>query len=118
MQLKGFTIAAVDMDTMVRFYNVVFTADLQPFDAFGTVLYGGELAGYPLTFCPNSLLQIKADKNRVQLSVYVDDLDATLTAVTTHGGTQLQTPATTQEGRSCGVTDPDGNSIELTERIP
>lgn len=116
MQLKGFTMAAVDMDAMVRFYNVVFAADLQPFDAFGTVLYSGELAGYPLTFCPNTLLAIKADKNRVQLSLYVDDLDGVIAAVITHGGTQLQSPTATQEGRTCGVTDPDGNSIELTER--
>lgn len=116
MQLAGFTIAAVDMEAMVHFYNGVFAADLQPVEAFGTVLYRGALADHMLTLCPNTLLEIKAEKNRIQLSLYVETLDETLDAVASHGGTLLQPPTATQTGRTCGITDPDGNSIELTER--
>ncbi|MCB0064181.1 MAG: hypothetical protein KDE19_18790 [Caldilineaceae bacterium] len=52
MKLKGFTIAAVNVTAMVHFYNKVFAAKLKPVDAFGTVLYRGELAGYALSVCP------------------------------------------------------------------
>ncbi|MEZ4622927.1 MAG: hypothetical protein R2867_46550 [Caldilineaceae bacterium] len=68
MKLKGFTIAVTDVAAMVRFYNAVFGTNLQAVEAFGMRLYRGELAGYALTFCPNSLLAIKAEKNRQQLS--------------------------------------------------
>lgn len=116
MKLKGFTIAVTNVDAMVRFYNAVFDADLQPIQAFGTVLYSGELAGFVLTFCPNSLLQIEAEKNRQQLSFLVDDLTLTLRQIIAHGGSQLGEIAENKEGNTCGVLDPDGNSIELTER--
>ena len=115
MKLKGFTIAVTDVAAMVRFYNAVFGTNLQAVEAFGTRLYRGELAGYALTFCPNSLLAIKAEKNRQQLSFFVADLAATVHQVIENGGSQLQEIVETKEGKLCGVADPDGNSIELTE---
>lgn len=115
MKLRGLTIAVTNVDPMVRFYNEVFASNLQPYQAFGTTLYRGELAGIALTFCPNDLLEINAEKNRQQLSLSVEDLDAVLARVIAHGGTQLQEVAKTDAGRVCGVTDPDGNSIQLVQ---
>lgn len=117
MKLKGLTIAAHEVDQMVRFYNEVFASNLQSYQAFGTTLYRGELAGFELTLCPNELLEIKAEKNRQQLSFWVEDLDAVLARITACGGTQMQEIVVTEAGRVCGVTDPDGNSIELMQRI-
>ena len=115
MKLRGLTIAVNEVDKMVSFYNGVFASNLQPYAAFGTVLYQGKLAGLDLTFCPNELLEIKADKNRQQLSFWVDDLDAALARVVACGGTQIQEIVVTEAGRVCGVTDPDGNTIELMQ---
>ncbi|MCB0064182.1 MAG: hypothetical protein KDE19_18795 [Caldilineaceae bacterium] len=66
---------------------------------------------------PNTLLAIKAEKNRQQFSFYVDDIALTVHQVVENGGSQLQEIAETNAGKTCGVADPDGNSIELTEQV-
>ncbi len=100
---------------MVHFYNSVFAADLQPFEALGTTLYRGQIAGLRLIFCPNDLLNIQAEKNRQQLSLAVDDLDELLRLALTNGGSQTHEISEGPTGRACGIADPDGNTIELTE---
>jgi predicted enzyme related to lactoylglutathione lyase len=113
--LKGITIAVVNVEAMVAFYNAVFDAQLEAFEGFGTTLYGGQLAGLPFLLCPNEILGIEADKNRIQLSFAVDDLDEMLAVMDAYGGAQIQ-PISEQPGRRlCGIVDPDGNTIELEE---
>ena len=115
IQLTGFTFAPVDVPAMMHFYNSVFAADLQPFDALGTTLYRGQIAGLRLIFSPNDLLEIRAEKNRQQLSFAIDDLDEMVRLALNHGGTQTQAISGGPNGRACGIADPDGNTIELTE---
>lgn len=118
LALRGITIAALNMPAMVDFYDTLFDADLEPFEAFGTVLYRGLLAGFPFLLCPNDILGIEADKNRIQLSFTVSDLEGMLELVHVHGGAQIQ-PISEQPGRRlCGIIDPDGNTIELEELTP
>ena len=118
LALRGITIAIVNVGAMVDFYNALFHARLQPFEGLGTVLYRGQIAGFPLLLCPNEILGIEADKNRIQLSFTVRDLDAALEKITAHGGAQIQ-PISEQPGRRlCGIIDPDGNTIELEELAP
>lgn len=118
LALRGITIAAVNMPAMVDFYDTLFDADLEPFEGFGTVLYRGQMAGFPFLLCPNEILGIVADKNRIQLSFTVSDLEAMLELVAAHGGAQIQ-PISEQPGRKlCGIIDPDGNTIELEELTP
>ena len=62
IKLTGFTFAPVNVQEMVKFYNNVFNTELTPFEAFGTTIYQGKLAGYDLTFCPNDILDIRAEK--------------------------------------------------------
>lgn len=113
--LRGITIAAVNVAPMVQFYNALFDADLQPFEGFGTVLFGGQLAGFLFLLCPNEILGIEADKNRIQLSFTVSNLDAAIEMTEANGGAQIQ-PISEQPGRRlCGIVDPDGNTIELEE---
>lgn len=118
LALRGITIAALNMPAMVDFYDTLFEADLEPFEAFGTVLYRGQIAGFPFLLCPNEILGIEADKNRIQLSFTVGDLEGMLELVQAHGGAQIQ-PISEQPGRKlCGIIDPDGNTIELEELAP
>ena len=118
LALRGITIAAVNVGAMVGFYNALFNAGLQPFEGLGTVLYRGQLAGFPFLLCPNEILGIEADKNRIQLSFTVRDLEASLQKTTEFGGAQIQ-PVSEQPGRRlCGIVDPDGNTIELEELTP
>ncbi len=100
---------------MVRFYNSVFACDLQPFGALGTTLCRGQIAGLRLIFCPNDLLEIKAEKNRQQRSFAVDNLDEIVRLALDNGGSQTQDIADGPTGRTCGIADLDGNTIELTE---
>lgn len=109
IRLTGVTIAAANMALMCRFYDGVFVANLKPFDAYGTTLYRGNLAGVELVLCPNDLLQIEAPKNRQQLQFAVDDVAAVVATAVAHGGTLIG-EITAEAG---GVVDPDGNSIEL-----
>ena len=56
MQMVGLTVAATNMEEMVRFYNAVFSAGLKPTVHIGAEqFYAGELCGMKLTFCPNSI---------------------------------------------------------------
>ena len=114
-QLAGFTFAIVDIRTMVKFYNDVFDCKLKPFQAFRTKLYRGQLAGFNVLFCPNKILEIEAKKNRIQLTLEVTDIEEVVQLVLDHGGGQMQEISETSHQKACGVTDPDGNSIELVQ---
>jgi predicted enzyme related to lactoylglutathione lyase len=115
IQLSGFTFAVTNMPAMLQFYNTLFHADLQPFSRFGTTLYRGQLAGFSLLFCPNELLGIQAKKNRQQLNFSVPDIEKFVALATANGGAQMQ-PIHEEAGKkSCGITDPDGNSLEIMQ---
>ena len=115
MNLTKITIAPVNVDEMVQFYDAVFDTQLKPFEAMGTTLYNGRLAGIPLLFCPNEILGIKAEKNRQQLSFSTNDFDGVVQKALANGGAMLGEVQEGPQGKACGITDPDGNSIELIE---
>ena len=115
MKLNKITIAPINVKKMVQFYNAVFDTNLKPFEAIGTTFYNGQLAGIDLLFCPNEILDIKAEKNRQQLSFVVEDIKAVIQKVQANGGGLMGELQEGAQGKACGVTDPDGNSIELVE---
>ena len=115
IQLQGFTFAPTNMPAMIHFYNTLFHANLKPFSQFGTTLYRGQLAGFPLLFCPNELLGIQAEKNRQQLNFVVADIEAFVALATANGGAQTQPIHEDGNTKRCGVTDPDGNSMEILQ---
>ena len=117
MKLTKITIAPVETEKMVRFYDAVFNTQLRPFEAMGTTLYNGQLAGVPLLFCPNDILDIKAEKNRQQLSFSVENFDSFVQTALENGGELLGDIQEGPQGKVCGITDPDGNSIEIVENI-
>jgi predicted enzyme related to lactoylglutathione lyase len=113
LQLTQMTLATTHMPEMVRFYNVLFAAELQPTEAFEMTLYRGTLAGIPLLLCPNAIAGVEAEQSRHQLAIRVADLITLLELVETAGGS-LETPIT-DSMTSAILRDPDGNTIEITQ---
>ncbi|KAA3665454.1 MAG: VOC family protein [Chloroflexi bacterium] len=113
IELEGVTIAPINVAAMVHYYNVVFAANLEPFAAFGTTLYRGQLARLRLIFCPNDFLNIQAEKNRQQFSFGVSDVTAVVQKSITAGG-QGEVHES-EQGYTGTLHDPDGNSIEISE---
>lgn len=116
MYIDRITMAVTHMDEMVRFYRDVFDAGLKPLEVIGGFqFYGGSLAGIDLLFCPNEIAGVVADQNRQQFRFVVDDLEEMRTKIIQSGGTLLDDMHETSTIISCGLRDPDGNTLELIE---
>jgi predicted enzyme related to lactoylglutathione lyase len=114
MRLYRITIAANDVAAMHRFYTEALGATLGPPDSMG--IQRGTLAGLAFTLCPNTLTHIVAEKNRQQMGLQVEDLDAVLEQVRAHGGRITEPGILVQDDqRLVGIVDPDGNTLELIE---
>lgn len=113
MKIERISVAVTDMDAMIRFYNGVFDAGLEPANSPGC--FRGALAGIPVTFIPNSIVEVVAEQNRQQFSISVNDLDVFLDRVRNSGGIVQDDAIETDTRRAIGVRDPDGNTIELIQ---
>ena len=112
LTIELMTLAATNIDDMVKFYNAVFDANLEGEDTpMGMKIYNGVLAGIPLQVCPNSLAQVDAKQNRQQFQFTVDDIEASVQAALANGGTELEPIRTAGDFKIASVLDPDGNSI-------
>ncbi len=80
------TLAATNIDAMVRFYAAVFGIELRPVDAYGTTLYRGALDGVSFVLCPNSLAGVQAENSRHQFTYAVADLAAIVARAVAAGG--------------------------------
>lgn len=116
IQLENITLAADDIEEMVRFYDAVFHCNLMPYQPFGDVQgYKGTLAGIEFVLVPNRIAQVEARQNRQQLQFAVDDVEAIIDRAIASGGSPLD-EAEVRRGRMSGaVFDPDGNSIVFVE---
>lgn len=110
------SIATVNMREMVKFYNTVFDASLIPHQFGNHIVYRGSLDGMDITLTPNDLLNIRKERNPVQFSFVVSNLDEALARVERSGGRQVQEIIKEYSERYCGIIDPDGNTIELVEQ--
>ena len=116
LKIDRITIAVIQMEEMVRFYNAVFDADLRPVNPHGEFpFHMGHLAGLELFFCPNTIPQIEADKNRQQLRFVVDDIEAVIHTAVMASGNKIGDIQHEENALVGGITDPDGNSIELIQ---
>ncbi|OIU71658.1 VOC family protein [Rossellomorea aquimaris] len=109
------TIAYNQENEMVDFYNKLFSADLSPFQAGEFRFYKGKIGEIGLLFCPNEMLGINAEKNNIQFTVQVPNLEDILSKVSRYSGEQIQEINREESQSSVGISDPDGNSIELLE---
>lgn len=112
------TVAVNNMPGMVRFYNAAFGCGLELIDPSSEFpFHAGQLGNLELLFCPNSLTQIEADKNRQQLRLVVEDLRAVVDAALRAGGQVLGEVQQAGPVLMAGLSDPDGNSIELIQYL-
>ncbi|MDQ3004023.1 MAG: VOC family protein [Chloroflexota bacterium] len=113
-QLTQMTLATTRTAEMVKFYDTLFGTGLKPTEAYGTMLYNGNLAGLPLTICPNEIAGVQAEQSRHQLAFRVADLVAILSQVEAAGGS-IETPLSEDPPTQAILRDPDDNTIEVTQ---
>jgi predicted enzyme related to lactoylglutathione lyase len=113
MQLLRVTIAVNQMQPMVTFYNRVLEANLSPFEAAGATFYRGSISGLEILLCPNEIARVDAKQNRKQLTFVVPDLRKILETVESAGGHVVNQ---SDDGTICGVSDPDGNTLEFIQQ--
>lgn len=118
MSLNRVTLATTNMTAMVRFYNEVFGAELEPAPQYGATtpaFHQGNLAGVNLLLCPNQIAGVKAAQNRHQLRFAVTDIETAVQTVQAAGG-KVDGKITEQHSeKRIAVRDPDGNTIEFTQ---
>jgi lactoylglutathione lyase len=117
-------LSCADLDRSVRFYGELlggveayrFPAEGAP--DFLTLAFGdaseiglGRLSDRPV----HGIAQRPATGHRIELCVYVDDVDATCAAARRSGIEVVSEPADSPWGeRTAWVADPDGNLVMLT----
>lgn len=106
LTLAQIDLSAENVPAMVGFYNGFLGTDLQPFEAFGTELWRGNLDGVSLLLCPNTIAAVEASRNRHQFNYRTPDLAAAVEAARLAGG-QVRDHTDT----SATILDPDGNTI-------
>ncbi len=109
------TLVSINTHRMVAFYTAAFGADLKAFNAYGTKLFRGTMAGHGFTICPNEVVKIEANRSRHQLKYQVGDLKTTLGLALATGGALLSEMTQHGDRLVAAIRDPDGNSIELEE---
>ena len=118
MRLIGLTIAAVNTQKMVRFYNAVFDAGLKETVHIGDQqFFGGKLAGLELVLCPNAIAGVVAEQNRQQFRFEVDDIEAVMAKGLANHGSEINPIDEYKGAKVASMADPDGNTIEFVEHI-
>ena len=118
MRLIGLTIAAVNMEKMVRFYNVVFGAGLKETVHIGDQqFFGGKLAGLEVVLCPNAIAGVDAEQNRQQFRFAVSDIEKVMETGLANHGSEINPVDEYKGAKVASMADPDGNTIEFVEHI-
>ncbi len=110
------TIAVDSMERMVAFYSAVLSVEFSKREMFERALYGARYGSVELLMCPKDLTGVDADVNTVQVRFVVADVDAAFTSGVNWGGKAISEPAMAEGSRQASLRDPDGNSLELSER--
>lgn len=118
MKLTGLTIAAINMEKMLRFYNAVFDAQLKETVHIGAAqFYGGQIAGLELTLCPNSIANVVAEQNRQQFRFAVADIEAVMRNGLANHGSEINPVDEYKGAKVASLADPDGNTIEFVQLL-
>ena len=117
ISLTGLLIATSNLKSMVHFYNTVFGANFAPITLGRAVLYEGQIGNLNITLSSAGRERAR-HKSGYQLSFSVSDLDKIVSRVRHAGGIQLQEVQEYESDKYCGIADPDGNTIELTQSLP
>jgi len=111
LELIELDLAVTDGANSANFYDTVFGAGLEAYQAHGVTFYKGSLNGVRLVLVPNVIAGVEAQRNRHQFVYRTGDLPGCLARVEAAGGTVREASAS-----AATVLDPDANTIVLLAR--
>lgn len=115
-RIDQITLASENPEVMVAFYQSVFGVRFRKLPATGTYIYSAQLFGAEFVITPGAA-EMPRTASRYQFNIIVPDLESAVQRVVNTGGTLVKAPVRGQSERIATVTDPDGNSMVLVERI-
>ena len=110
-KISKITIAAVNINLMVEFYENVFSINFVKKELGGFTLYQGKFGELELLLCPNEIAGVEADQSRYQPDIIVPDLDTVIDAALKFGGKIKDEIIETSQNRMASILDPDGNTL-------
>lgn len=114
-KITGMTLATTKMIEMKTFYTDVFEVDFEAVERFGGVLFEGSFGSIKLTLCPAEIAKNTAKQNRHQLELIVTDIKNTIYLVRQNNGKVLGEMSEADGRKSIAISDPDGNSMVLSQ---
>ncbi len=111
--LTHMTLASEKTAAIADFYNNVLGASFEPFEAYGSTLYSGQLGGVSAVICPNDIAGVDATRARHQLKFDIADVDEAVRLAQNAGGTIHTAPYDSDGRRAAVLCDPDNNLIEI-----
>ena len=111
------TIAVDSMERMVAFYSAVLEVKFSERELFERTLYSARFGDVELLFCPKDLAGVQANVNTIQVRFVVTNVDAAFAHGVNHGAEAISKPEMMDGERQASLRDPDGNSLELKERV-
>jgi predicted enzyme related to lactoylglutathione lyase len=113
--LSQITLAVFNEQEMQEFYSEVFDIELIVKEYPDFKLYEGDWNGMTLLLCPAEIAKNTATQNRHQFHVEVDDIEKFFANALDHGASILEQVEKNDSGKSGSLSDPDGNSIVVSE---
>lgn len=114
-EINRIIFAVNDIEKMVQFYNTALDANLMQIG--DTPFYIGKLADIELLMCPGNIAGVRAEQNRHQFRILVQNIEQIMTAVQNAGGEQINDIQTENDARLCSIRDPEGNTMEFVEYL-
>jgi predicted enzyme related to lactoylglutathione lyase len=117
LKIDKLTIAVTNIDSMGIFYSNLLDIKMGKIDLGDTFLLKGNTDNFELLLCPKAIAGIDATQNNIQLRFQVENLSQITTQCVESGGTIINEISESTEVNIGAVRDPDGNSIELIQKV-
>jgi predicted enzyme related to lactoylglutathione lyase len=117
LKIDKLTIAVTNIDSMGIFYSNLLDIKMEKIDLGDTFLLKGNTDNFELLLCPKAIAGIDATQNNIQLRFQVENLSQITTQCVESGGTIINEISESTEVNIGAVRDPDGNSIELIQKV-
>jgi predicted enzyme related to lactoylglutathione lyase len=117
LKIDKLTIAVTNIDSMGIFYSNLLDIKMEKIDLGDTFLLKGNTDNFELLLCPKAIAGIDATQNNIQLRFQVENLSQITTQCVESGGTIINEITESTEVNIGAVRDPDGNSIELIQKV-
>lgn len=113
--LNQITLAVFDEGKMKEFYSKILDIEFIIKEYPDFKLYEGDWNGMTLLLCPAEIAKNTAKQNRHQFHIEVDDIEKFFENALDHGASIIEHVVKNDLGKSGSLSDPDGNSIVVSE---